>query len=328
MITTDFTKKRVESLTLGEKLRKVRTDSRIGLPEVSRATGIRVKYLEAIETGTYGDLPPDVYVRGFLRGYAAFLGVPEPTVLKLYERERGIRDSIDGKASDSFRGPGSSGTVRSRHPVSVRDLAFGLIGLIVIGSFLYLYLEFRSFVSEPRLTILAPADGDTVEETEAVVRGETDPRAVVRINDEEVVVDEHGSFSETLSLDSGLNVIGISSTNRFGKTRERSVSVNADLPERIAAEAVLSDPESALSVRVGIRMLDEASVSVEVDGRTVWNGELSAGEEREFSGRESVTVSADSGASVMVRSGDGSESPLSSDSGGATVSYGPDEASE
>ncbi len=324
MTTADFTRKKVGSLTLGEKLRKVRTDNRISLTKVSRATKIQVKYLEALETGAYGDLPPDVYVRGFLRGYASFLGVPEDVILKLYERERSIRNTIDGKADSSSDGSRPSVSVRSRAPFSARDLAFGLAGLVVIGSFLYLYLEFRSFVSEPRLVILSPVDGDTVTEAETVVRGETDSRAVVRINDGEIVVDESGSFAERVSLDAGLNDISVSSTNRFGKTRERIVSVSATLPDRIAAETVLSESVTPMPVGVSIRTVTESPVTVRVDGETVWNGGLPVGEERSFGARETVEISAESGSSVLVRFGDGTESALSDGPGPATVSYGPE----
>jgi transcriptional regulator with XRE-family HTH domain len=70
-----FTKKKVNSLTLGEQLKKLRAEGRVSLHEVSRETKIPVKYLVMIEEGDYKNLPPDVYVKGFLRSYAEFLGV-------------------------------------------------------------------------------------------------------------------------------------------------------------------------------------------------------------------------------------------------------------
>jgi transcriptional regulator with XRE-family HTH domain len=51
MVEASFTRKKIESLTLGEKLRKLRNETHIPLAEVSRATRIRVKYLELLESG-------------------------------------------------------------------------------------------------------------------------------------------------------------------------------------------------------------------------------------------------------------------------------------
>jgi len=321
MTVANFTRKPVGSLTLGEKLRKVRTDNRISLAEVFRATGIQVKYLEALESGAYGKLPPEVYVRGFLRGYASFLGIPEDAIIRLYDRERSIRDNLtkpDATSRFQFRSPATF-----RFSLSSRGMVVSAIALVVLGFFSYLYFEFQSFVSEPRLVISSPLDGDTVTEAKVSVHGETDPRAIVRINGGETTVDERGAFSEELSLDSGLNVISVSSTNRFGKTRERTVSVSAALPDRGGTDAVMPDPAKANAVRVSIRTASPSTVFVRSDGETVWNGKLSVGEEKTFEAIGKVEISSDIGDAVLVRQGDGAETALSADAKSATAIFGP-----
>jgi len=95
MINSGFTKKRVGTLTLGEKLRKLRSDRRMSLNEVSRVTKIQIVYLERLEEGMYDKLPADVYVKGFLRSYAEFLGVDEEILVKLYEKEKGIKKNLE-----------------------------------------------------------------------------------------------------------------------------------------------------------------------------------------------------------------------------------------
>lgn len=321
MTAANFTRKRVGSLTLGEKLRKVRNDNRIPLSEVSRGTGIQTKYLEALEAGDYGKLPPEVYVRGFLRSYAAHLGIPEDPILRLYERERSIRNNLAAPESPSRLLPG--GVSRPRVSVSTRGVALSAIVLVTVGFFAYLYLEFQSFVSEPRLLVLSPTDGDTLSEAETVVRGTTDPRAAVRINGGEVAVDERGSFAEKLSLDAGLNAITVTSTNRFGKTRERTVTVNAAIPGRGEVGDVLPETVLTQSVRLSLRVISAVSVTVRSDGETVWSGTMPAGEERSFSARERIEIVAEDGDAVTVRPDGGQEVPLSEAAGPATVSYGP-----
>ncbi|HWQ59863.1 MAG TPA: helix-turn-helix domain-containing protein [Candidatus Fimivivens sp.] len=322
MTAANFTRKRVGSLTLGEKLRKVRADNRISLSEVSRATSIQVKYLEALESGAYGSLPPEVYVRGFLRAYAAFLGIPEEAILKLYERERSIRKNLSGAPAPSRFHPKCP--IRFQVPVSTRGVVLSVIAVVVIGSFSYLYFQFQTFISEPRLVLLSPRDGDSLTVATTVVSGESDPRATVRINGGETTVDERGAFSEELSLTSGLNTIVITSENRFGKTRTRTVAVNAVLPPGSDVSFVASDQAPTSSVRISVRATIPTHVSVRVDGETVWNGTLPSGETRPFSARERIEVQSDVGNAVLVRQDDGGESPVSEDPKPSTTVYGPD----
>ena len=59
------------------------------LDEVHAATGIRPRYLRAIEQEDWDALPEEFYVRSFIRKYAVFLDVdPEPLVAE-YRRQRG-----------------------------------------------------------------------------------------------------------------------------------------------------------------------------------------------------------------------------------------------
>lgn len=318
MALLDFTRKPVGSLTLGEKLKKIRGDHRISLAEVSRSTRIQVKYLEAIESGSYEKLPPEVYVRGFLRSYAGFLGVPEEAILKLYDRERSIQRNL-GRVDQARFQPKLP--VNLPFAFSSRYVIVSAIVLVTVGFFGYLSFEFHSFVSEPRLVILEPQDGATVTEAELSVRGETDPRAEVTINGEGVVIDERGVFAEELKLAPGLNTISVSSSNRFGKTRLRTLSINADLPEEDAAmPAPPAIPVEAVSV--SIRMVATTTVTVRSDGETVFSGVLGAGEEKSFSARENLVVAADLGRAVLVRSGNFPEGPLSEADGPSEAAFG------
>lgn len=66
---------------LGHILREARETKGLTLAEVQEKTRISVKYLEALETGNYHQLPSSVHAKGFLRNYARFLGLdPQPLV--------------------------------------------------------------------------------------------------------------------------------------------------------------------------------------------------------------------------------------------------------
>jgi cytoskeleton protein RodZ len=74
---------------IGDTLFEARTRRAVDLDEVHAATGIRPRYLRAIEEEDWDALPEEFYARSFIRKYAQFLGVdPEPLV-EDYRRQRG-----------------------------------------------------------------------------------------------------------------------------------------------------------------------------------------------------------------------------------------------
>lgn len=72
---------------VGHSLKVVRERRDLALTDVSARLRIRRPYLEAIEEGRFGELPGAVYVSGFLRQYAEFLGLDPDQVLKSYQAE-------------------------------------------------------------------------------------------------------------------------------------------------------------------------------------------------------------------------------------------------
>lgn len=72
---------------VGHSLKVVRERRGLALADVSARLRIRRPYLEAIEAGRFGELPGAVYVSGFLRQYAEFLGLDPDQILKSYQSE-------------------------------------------------------------------------------------------------------------------------------------------------------------------------------------------------------------------------------------------------
>ncbi len=233
---TGFTRKKVESLTLGEKLKKIRQEYHITLGEVTKNTGIPVKHLERLEGGRYDELPSDVYVRGFLRSYGRFLGADEVALIKRYERERGVYANLKQEADprsarEAFRLP--------RFVVTPKVLASVLVGMLVLGGFLYLYREYQAFVSAPYLVILEPANGSAVDGGSVSVRGRTDKEATLTINRQPTLINADGEFSEVIRLQPGLNTLVISAVNKFKKEAIETLTLRADYGD--AAPASVGD---------------------------------------------------------------------------------------
>jgi cytoskeleton protein RodZ len=99
---------------IGDTLSEARTRRGVDLEEIQAATGIRPRYLRAIEQEDWDVLPEEFYARSFIRKYAVFLGVdPDPLVAE-YRSQRGTTGSR-GAPTSPF-----AGTTTSRRAEALR----------------------------------------------------------------------------------------------------------------------------------------------------------------------------------------------------------------
>jgi cytoskeleton protein RodZ len=98
--------------SLGSYLCELRQRRGLSLEELSRATRVAPRYLEALEGDDLGALPGHVFARGFLRAYCQALQTPPDEAIALYHRQTGIplpSPAIPGQQTPS--GARSRGTV-------------------------------------------------------------------------------------------------------------------------------------------------------------------------------------------------------------------------
>ncbi len=74
----------MDLVAFGEELKRVRQEKQMSLMDISFATRINIKFLEAIEAGRFSILP-QTYVRAFLREYGESIGVGSEEILRRYD---------------------------------------------------------------------------------------------------------------------------------------------------------------------------------------------------------------------------------------------------
>jgi cytoskeletal protein RodZ len=315
-----FTTKKIDSLTLGEQMKKLRDERRLSLSEISKSTKIQVKYLEYIEDGIYMKLPADVYVKGFLRSYAIFMGLNELSLIKQFEREKGIHRNIKKVVDEDNH---TAQLNFSSIVVTPKIIVVSVILLIVASSFIYLYMEVNNFVSKPRLNIIKPADGTTVTGSSTHVTGIAEKDALVFINDQPVLVSEKGEFSEDVGLKSGVNVINIKARSKFNKEDTKSVSVNADFqsvvpqqPDNIEQQVQDVQSASAGDVALDIYVSPNPTwMSIEADGNLVYSGVLLPESVQTFNAKDKISVTSGKGSETFVKINGKDMGVLSGDNG-------------
>lgn len=136
-------------LEIGPALEKARRQHGLSLEEVEQATKIRKRYLQGLENDDYGVLPDAVYVQGFVKTYANYLGLDgeqlaeELRSRRQPRRERhanNVRAGKGGFDKPLINPAGLAGAEKRR--ISVRAvlglLASVLLIVLVIGALYYI----------------------------------------------------------------------------------------------------------------------------------------------------------------------------------------------
>jgi cytoskeletal protein RodZ len=100
-------------VTVGERLREARERQKVSLHAIAEKTNISVRFLDAIEKNQFDKLPGGIFTRGFIRSYAAQVGLdPDATVAQLLSDEPTQRDDDIDEAPARTQGDGpTAGTL-------------------------------------------------------------------------------------------------------------------------------------------------------------------------------------------------------------------------
>lgn len=195
---------------VGQRLHKERLAKKLSLEDIAKATKIKQSFLAAIEKGEYSKLPSPAYAQGFVRNYAAYLGLPKAEITALFRRE------FDEKKAYQVL----PDTLTKTQEFPLRRIRVQE-SLLVIGGIFVLFLCFLAFqyryvVLAPSLTVSAPKAGAVTSE-DVVVTGKTESSATVLVNNEPVSLNSKGEFTKRLTLFSGKTAITVKARNRIGK---------------------------------------------------------------------------------------------------------------
>lgn len=136
----------MERKTVGSLLRETREARGLQLEDAVRVTRIGKNYLAALEGDLFDRLPSPAYIKGFLRAYAAFLGLSGDEVVEMYERGRhgGRPEQPEEGWADSPAGVATARGTAGRRWLSLFVLP------VLAGVALYLAAQKDSGKQQPR----------------------------------------------------------------------------------------------------------------------------------------------------------------------------------
>jgi cytoskeleton protein RodZ len=133
----------------GDHLKREREMRGVSLEEISAATRISTRFLEALESDQWDQLPGGVFNRGFIRSIARFLGLDEDTLVAEYALETKNRTDI-GVVPDP--------------PMEVRRnwgpaiIALAMLGAILVGGW-FIYSHYGARIAARLHRKQAASDG-------------------------------------------------------------------------------------------------------------------------------------------------------------------------
>ncbi len=136
--------------SLGEYLRRCRSESNLSFEEVQQQTRIPTKTLQAMEEDNYSALPAEAFARGFYILYAKCLMLDQQEILKKYDRMRGSIPSPP-QTTTSSKHEKQVDTMAARPSMATGSaLGFSLVVIIAATAFFSWYFSWdpAAYVSE------------------------------------------------------------------------------------------------------------------------------------------------------------------------------------
>lgn len=202
--------------TVGQLLHAERNRKNISIEELSRATKIDAKYIEALEADRFDLLPSETFAKGFIRNLSLSMGSDPEELIAVFRRD--------------YRNPEIKNT-KIKHPKKQKlvlpSLSSQLLPVIigVVVFVVYLGFQFRAILTPPPLQVQKPQSG-TVLSSPVDVEGITSTDSLVTVNEDNVIKpDQNGAFQMKLSLPVGETQITIKTVNRFGRSNSTEIPI-------------------------------------------------------------------------------------------------------
>ena len=193
--------------SIGDYLKEARIRKKYSKVKVEAETKIKEEFIEAIEDENWKLLPEFPVVVGFIKSIAQILGLNQNQVLAFLRRDYPPKKVNINPKPDLI----------SKFSWSPKLTFFAVIIFILLSVFTYLGYQYFNFIRPPNLQVIFPKEGQIVTTNEVKVSGKTTSEAVVKVNNQPVLVDEDGNFSATIDIFAGTGEIEVKAISRSGK---------------------------------------------------------------------------------------------------------------
>ena len=245
---------------VGETLQAARERKGVDLYRAERDTKIRLRYLSALEDSDYDELPAPVYVKGFLRNYAIYLGLDPDEVLDRWHDEM---EQMRTATRVAVAPPPMPLVEPGGRRVTITPGMFvaGLVLLVVVAFVGYLGVQLLRFVEVTPIELTYPVDRFSELDAESVVlEGTSGPGAVITIRGSSdalynTTANDEGAWARDVILARGRNNFSVTAQDPVTgrESAPLALTINVPLPQASptpSGNAATPPPAAALSMTV------------------------------------------------------------------------------
>ena len=197
--------------SLGTIFNKQRLTLNFDLKKASTGAHIAEKYLQALETEHYRELPlTKAHRLAYIKEYAEFLNLDPTKCQQQFVKEHGLDD-----LNTSHPRPNLKILHLNSASVLIKNIGLLVVILVFAG---YLIWQVKGVLTPPKLTVFTPMEGSVTNHPTTIVQGVTAKETQLSINGQEIVVDENGKFNTVINLVTGVNTITVAAEKKHGKT--------------------------------------------------------------------------------------------------------------
>lgn len=295
--------------TIGNILREKRKELKLEIKQISEITKIRADYLTALEEGNYNTFPSEVYLKGFLKNYAKYLGISTEKALALYRREN-ERKGGESDLSSISNGLEQKSFVFTPNKVLI---LIALLSIIIIVVYLSSYIG--QVIKKPDLSLTSPVafneEGEVSYKTDAnfiEITGKVQIGSKLKINDTELKLNNFEEFTKKFDLTEGSNVLVLSAESQFGRIKTITLTVLKEQSITPTPTPTSVIQELSLSIEI---VNKDTQLTVFIDGEKRTERLYKVGSTLEFTAKNKIELRCSSITSLKVILNDKDEEIIS-----------------
>jgi len=205
--------------TIGTILRKLRLSNNLTLDAISAKTNIAPQLLKHLEEDAFQYLPACTFTKGFICSYAKVVGLSSDKALAIFRRDFTVSQS--GKIMPK----GLAEPIDKKTIIASKLLTYiGITASLLLFSG-YLFYQFRSYQSAPKIEIIKPKAYSIVKGPNIPVQGFVSADSVVYVNGNLVDVYPTGEFKAVANLPPGEHSVEIKAISTNNKSSDQQIPV-------------------------------------------------------------------------------------------------------
>lgn len=281
---------------IGAKFKQKRKELDISLDQARNETKIKISYLKAIERGAFGEVDQEVYLKGFLKIYADYLGLDKRKIMQEYReykknQEQENQDPEEQEIEEKQTIGDRIKEFIDHHQNKVLYVFMSLLLLLIMLAVLFLgTVIYKSFNAEGNNLL---SNVETYVEKNLIEEEKDQKDADYANKKTDASLDQtEERQEETKGETKGEN----KEENNVTSDEQNSNNKQDLSQEKVEPEAEIQNPNQ---VNLIIKAIASSWCVVDINGKTAFKGTMKAGTSKKFNG-ENIKLKISNGAGIKV----------------------------